>query len=185
MSTLKDDCKVDASGACVCVHGAQRERCAVIPVYIQHRANSDPVKKKIVLIVTETSLRISSSSSSCAFLLDEWLNVWRSSPSSHQKRKVGRKVGGHRWPDIALASRSEALTWQRQAAGARIAAADSGRLGGQSHRWRREPLAPRSRGSSGSRAAAASMSRDFRAPVDGFPLHLSTGFPSTMRATRI
>lgn len=49
-------------------------------------------------------------------------------PSPLIKDGGGGVGGGHRWPDMALASPSEALTWQRRAAGARIAAADRRRF---------------------------------------------------------
>lgn len=96
--------------------------------------------------------------------------------------------GGHRWPDMALASPSEALTWQRRAAGARIAAADRQEICGQSRRWRREPLARRL--GKLSAPTAARLSRDFRAPFNvSLPpvatTDTSPSFPSTMRATRI
>lgn len=79
-----------------------------------------------------------------------------------QERGEGSGGGSHRWPDIALASRSEALTWQRRAAGARIAAPDSWRFAARATDGVREPLALHSHGGSGS--SRLSTSYDFRAP---------------------
>lgn len=105
-------------------------------------------------------MRLRSSLSSSAFMLDEWLHVWCSSPGrgGRGERKGEPTVGQTpRWH-----LRSEALTWQRRAAGARVAAPDQSEICGQSHRWRREPLALHSRGGSG--GSRLSTSYDFRAP---------------------
>lgn len=98
-----------------------------------------------------------------------------------QEGGEGSRGGSHHWPDIALASRSEALTWQRRAAGARIAAPDSRRFAaratdGVGSLWRCSVTEDQEALGSQRATTSEHLSNVFLLPATS---------PSTMWATRI
>lgn len=121
-----------------------KRKCAVTWMYIQHRGNSYPLKK-------------AKCSHHCQNIFVKVLS---------SKTGVGGTVGqtsrSIRSVNVATMSCQGSHRCTRQS-----------EICGQSHRWRREPLALRSHGGSGSRATAASMSHHFRVPVEVFLFLLS------------
>lgn len=115
-------------------HNVKEEACCNI---YTHSAQGEYLslfflKKHIFLIVAKTSLRMCLSSSSSAFMLDEWLHVWCSSPGSGRGERWGEPpLARHRAGisirsvDVATASCRGSYRCTRQL-----------EICGQSHRWR-------------------------------------------------
>lgn len=98
------------------------------------------------------------SSSSSAFMLDAWLHVWCSSPGRRRGEPRGEPPLARHRAGILIRSVEVATASCRGS----YRCARQSEICGQSHRWRREPLALHSHGGSGS--SRLSTSYDFREP---------------------